>query len=274
MSSHAPGTPARTYPPRPEAVYFYATCLVDMFVPEAGMDAITLLEREGIRVIFPDNQTCCGQPAFTSGFPDEARQVVESQLGLFPGDYPIVVPSGSCAGMIRWHWEKVVGNDPALKARAAAIAARTFEFAEFLLHVVGFSRKDEGPATTVTLHTSCSARREMGTHLVGRELLARLGNVTLAHHDHESECCGFGGTFAVKNSEVSVAMGSDKVNHAVETGAEYLVAGDNSCLMHIGGLLSRMRAGVTPIHLAEILASTEDALVAAGATAPQQGGSR
>ena len=119
MSSHAPGTPARTYPPRPEAVYFYGTCLVDTFVPEAGMDAIALLEREGIRVIFPDNQTCCGQPAFTSGFPDEARQVVESQLGLFPGDYPIVVPSGSCGGMIRWHWEKVVGNDPALKARAA-----------------------------------------------------------------------------------------------------------------------------------------------------------
>ena len=89
------GQPARSYPPRPEAVYFYATCLVDMFVPEAGMDAIALLEREGIRVIFPDNQTCCGQPAFTSGFPDEARQVAAAQLDLFPGDYPIVVPSGS-----------------------------------------------------------------------------------------------------------------------------------------------------------------------------------
>uniref|UniRef100_UPI002B6BA168 (Fe-S)-binding protein n=1 Tax=Zoogloea sp. TaxID=49181 RepID=UPI002B6BA168 len=102
------GHAARSYPPRPAAVYFYGTCLVDMFVPEAGMDAIALLEREGIRVIFPDNQTCCGQPAYTSGFPDEARQVVESQLDLFPGDYPIVVPSGSCGGMIRWNWEKVV----------------------------------------------------------------------------------------------------------------------------------------------------------------------
>ncbi|WP_296401614.1 (Fe-S)-binding protein [Zoogloea sp.] len=107
------GHAARSYPPRPAAVYFYGTCLVDMFVPEAGMDAIALLEREGIRVIFPDNQTCCGQPAYTSGFPDEARQVVESQLDLFPEDYPIVVPSGSCAGMIRWHWEKVVAGDPA-----------------------------------------------------------------------------------------------------------------------------------------------------------------
>ena len=233
MSSHAPGTPARTYPPRPEAVYFYGTCLVDTFVPGAGMDAIALLEREGIRVIFPDNQTCCGQPAFTSGFPDEARQVVESQLGLFPGDYPIVVPSGSCGGMIRWHWEKVVGSDPALKARAAAIAARTFEFAEFLLHVVGFSRQDEGPATTVTLHTSCSARREMGTHLVGRELLARLGNVTLAHHDHESECCGFGGTFSLKHPDVSTAMVSDKVAALKATGASQLVTADCGCMLNI-----------------------------------------
>ena len=100
------GHGARSYPPRPEAVYFYATCLVDMFVPEAGMDAIALLEREGIRVIFPDNQTCCGQPAYTSGFPDEARQVVESQLDLFPGDYPIVVPSGSDLCMVRYHGAK------------------------------------------------------------------------------------------------------------------------------------------------------------------------
>ena len=156
MSSPSPGAgqAARAYPARPAAVYFYATCLVDMFVPEAGMDAITLLEREGIRVIFPDNQTCCGQPAFTSGFPEEAREVAASQLDLFPEDYPIVVPSGSCAGMIRWHWEKIFADDPARKARAAAIAARTFEFAEFLLHVVGFQRKDEGAPVTVALHTS------------------------------------------------------------------------------------------------------------------------
>lgn len=233
MSSHTPGTPARSYPPRPEAVYFYATCLVDMFVPEAGLDAITLLEREGIRVIFPDNQTCCGQPAFTSGFPDEARRVVESQLGLFPGDYPIVVPSGSCGGMIRWHWEKVVGADPVLKAKAAAIAARTFELAEFLLHVVGFNRRDEGPATTVTLHTSCSARREMGTHLVGRALLGRLGNVTLAHHDHEAECCGFGGTFSLKHPDVSTAMVSDKVAALKATGARQLVTADCGCMLNI-----------------------------------------
>ena len=262
MSSPSPGAgqPARAYPPRPAAVYFYATCLVDMFVPEAGMDAITLLEREGIRVIFPDNQTCCGQPAFTSGFPDEARQVVESQLDLFPGDYPIVVPSGSCGGMIRWHWEKVCANDPALKARAAAIGARTYEFAEFLLHVVGFNRKDEGEPTTVTLHTSCSARREMGTHLVGRELLARLGNVTLAHHDHESECCGFGGSFSLKHPDISTAMVSDKVASLKATGAREVVTADCGCLLNITQRAAkedlearRVKASLPGDHLATFL---------------------
>ncbi|HQA10718.1 (Fe-S)-binding protein [Zoogloea sp.] len=227
------GQPARSYPPRPEAVYFYATCLVDMFVPEAGMDAIALLEREGIRVIFPDNQTCCGQPAFTSGFPDEARQVAAAQLDLFPGDYPIVVPSGSCAGMIRWHWEKIFADDPALKARAAGIAARTYEFAEFLLHVVGFNRRDEGAPTTVALHTSCSARREMGTLLVGRELLARLGNVRLAIHDHESECCGFGGSFSLKHPDISTAMVGDKLASLKATGAKQMVTADCGCMLNI-----------------------------------------
>ncbi len=227
------GQPARSYPPRPAAVYFYATCLVDLFVPEAGMDAITLLEREGIRVIFPDNQTCCGQPAFTSGFPDEAREVAASQLDLFAEDYPIVVPSGSCAGMIRWHWEKIFADDPARAARAAAIADRTFEFAEFLVHVLDFRPRDAGAPTTVALHTSCSARREMGTLLVGRELLARLGNVKLAIHDHESECCGFGGSFSLKHPDISTAMVSDKVASLKATGASQVVTADCGCMLNI-----------------------------------------
>jgi len=235
MSSltHGAGHSARTYPPRPQAVYFYATCLVDLFVPEAGMDAITLLEREGIRVIFPDNQTCCGQPAYTSGFPAEAREVVAAQLDLFPEDYPIVVPSGSCAGMIRWHWEKVIGDDAGLAARAAAISARTFELAEFLVHVLDFKRPDQGEPTTVALHTSCSARREMGTLLVGRELLSRLGNVSLAIHDHESECCGFGGSFSLKHPDISTAMVTDKVASLKATGAKQMVTADCGCMLNI-----------------------------------------
>lgn len=252
--------PVRAYPPRPQAVYFYGTCLVDLFVPEAGMDAITLLEREGIRVIFPDNQTCCGQPAFSSGFPDEARKVAASQLDLFPEDYPVVVPSGSCGGMIRWHWEKIFADDPARYAQAKAIAERTYEFAEFLLHVVGFNRPDQGEPTTVTLHTSCSARREMGTHLVGRELLAKLGNVTLAHHGHESECCGFGGTFSLKHPDVSTAMVTDKVAALKATGASEVVTADCGCLLNITKRAAkedldagRVKASLPGEHLATFL---------------------
>lgn len=229
----SPERPARAYPPRPPAVYFYGTCLVDLFVPAAGVDAITLLEREGIRVIFPDDQTCCGQPAYSSGFPAEARRVAAAQLDLFPEDYPIVVPSGSCAGMVRLHWEPLFADDPVRQAQARSIAARTYEFAEFLLHVVGFDRPDRGGPTTVALHTSCAARRELGTHLVGRALLAGLANVTLAQHDHEAECCGFGGTFSLKHPEISTAMASDKVAALKATGASEVVTADCGCLLNI-----------------------------------------
>lgn len=225
--------PARVYPPRPPVVYFYGTCLVDLFVPAAGLDAITLLEREGIRVIFPDGQTCCGQPAYSSGFPAEARRVAAAQLDLFPEDHPIVVPSGSCAGMIRLHWDRLFADDPARLARARSIAARTYEFAEFLLHVVGFDRPDLGAPTTVALHTSCAARRELGTHRVGRALLAGLGNVTLLDHDHEAECCGFGGTFSLKHPDISAAMVSDKVTAIKASGAAQMVTADGGCLLNI-----------------------------------------
>lgn len=231
--------PARADSPRPAAAYFYGTCLVDLFVPTAGLDAIALLEREGIRVIFPEDQTCCGQPAWSSGFPDEARRVVAAQLDLFPADYPIVVPSGSCAGMIRLHWERLFADDPVHQARVRAIAARTYEFAEFLLQVVGFDRPDLGEPTAVALHTSCTARRELGTHRVGRALLARLANVTRVDHDHEAECCGFGGTFALKHPDISTALVSDKVAAIKASGADQVVTADGGCLLNIAQRAAR-----------------------------------
>ena len=171
----------RQYPSvKPARVYLFGTCVVDLFYPEAGMDAIHLLEREGICVDYPQGQSCCGQPAYTSGYTEQAREVARAQLALFAEDYPVVVPSGSCAGMIRWHWEKIFADDPALLARARDIAARTFELAEFLLHVLDFRRPDQGEATEVALHTSCSARREMGVHLTGRRLLGDLAHFGVA----------------------------------------------------------------------------------------------
>jgi len=228
-------TQAQTPPPRPGDVYFFATCVVDQFFPGAGMDAITLLEREGIRVHFPEAQTCCGQPAYTSGFPDEAGKVSAQQLTLFPNDWPVIVPSGSCAGMIKHHYPPLFAADPARKLQAAALSARTYEFTDFLVNVLGYQPQDRGNECTVVLHTSCSARREMGVHLTGRKLLGDLSKVTVAEQDHESECCGFGGTFSIKQPEISGAMVEDKVKALKATGAERVVSADCGCLMNILG---------------------------------------
>jgi L-lactate dehydrogenase complex protein LldE len=220
---------------RPTDVYFFATCVVDQFFPGAGMDAITLLERQGIRVHFPEEQTCCGQPAYTSGFPDEARKVAAHQLTLFPNDWPVVVPSGSCAGMMKHHYPTLFAKDPARQAAAEKLSARIYEFTQFLVEVLNFQPEDVGGECTVVLHTSCSARREMGVHLTGRRLLGDLAHVTVAQQDHESECCGFGGTFSVKQPEISAAMVEDKLKALQATGAERVVSADCGCLMNILG---------------------------------------
>ena len=220
---------------RPTDVYFFATCVVDQFFPGAGMDAITLLERQGIRVHFPEKQTCCGQPAYTSGFPDEARKVAAHQLTLFPNDWPVVVPSGSCAGMMKHHYPTLFAKDPARQTAAEKLSARIYEFTQFLVEVLDFKPEDVGGECTVVLHTSCSARREMGVHLTGRRLLGDLAHVTVAQQDHESECCGFGGTFSVKQPEISAAMVEDKLKALKATGAERVVSADCGCLMNILG---------------------------------------
>ena len=168
----------------PTDIYFFATCVVDQFYPGAGLDAITLLEREGIRVHFPEEQTCCGQPAYTSGFPDEARKVAAHQLTLFPENWPVVVPSGSCGGMMKHHYPKLFANDPARKAQADALANRIYEFTDFLVNVLGYQPEDKGSDCTIVLHTSCAARREMDVHLTGRQLLGNLSHVKVALQDH------------------------------------------------------------------------------------------
>ena len=226
---------ARTYPAKPANVYLFATCLVDQFDPEAGLDVVRLLEREGIRVHFPLEQTCCGQPAYTSGYPDEARAVAARQLGLFPEAWPVVVPSGSCAAMMRHHYPRLFAADPARLAQATALAERIFEFTEFLVHVVGFQRPDCGAPSTVALHTSCHARREMGAHLSSAALLAGLDKVSTVPQARAEECCGFGGTFAVRHPAISDAMVTEKVDSLVATGTERVVSADCGCLFNILG---------------------------------------
>jgi L-lactate dehydrogenase complex protein LldE len=226
---------ARHYPAKPADVYLFATCLIDQFAPEAGLDAVRLLEREGIRVHFPADQTCCGQPAFSSGYPDEARAVARVQLQLFPQPWPVVVPAGSCAAMIRHQYPKLFAADPVLAARAAALAERVFELTEFLVHVVGFDRADVGAPCTVAVHTNCHARREMGSHLTSRALLAGLGNVKVVDQAREDECCGFGGAFSVRHPAISEAIVTDKVESLVASGGERVVSADCGCLFNIAG---------------------------------------
>jgi len=251
----APPRPApRQYPNRkPKRVYLFGTCVVDLFFPEAGMDAIHLLEREGIEVIYPQAQSCCGQPAYTSGYTDQARDVARAQLALFAGDDPVVVPSGSCAGMFREHYLDLFKDDPQLLEQVRHLAERTYELTEFLLHVCKTRLSDQGRPTKIALHTSCSARREMNTHLHARELLSQLGNVERVDHDHESECCGFGGTFSVRMPDISGAMVADKTRALKESGADQILTADCGCLMNINGSLEKQREAIRGQHLASFL---------------------
>ena len=221
-------------PTRPEKVYFFGTCLIDLCFPQAGMAAMELLQREGISVIYPQSQSCCGQPAYNSGFPEEARKVARQQLKAFPKDYPIVIPSGSCGGMLKHHYPKLFADQPEA-AEAQRFASRVFEWSEFLVKVLDLKLQDQGQPTKVTWHSSCSALREMQVIEHSKALLRQLHNVELIELQRERECCGFGGSFSVKQADISSAMVADKVADIEQTGASVVLSGDYGCLMHIGG---------------------------------------
>ena len=230
----------RDYPAKPANVYLFSTCLVDQFAPDAGLDTIRLLEREGITVHFPQAQTCCGQPAYSSGYPDQARAVAGQQLDIFPEPWPIVVPSGSCGAMLRHDYPKLFAADPVLAPKALALAERVFELTEFLVHVVGFARDDSGAPCTIALHTSCHARREMGCHETSAALLASLTQVKVTEQARIEECCGFGGTFSIRFPDISEAIVSDKVESLRATGAERVVSADCGCLFNILGRAAKL----------------------------------
>lgn len=236
---------ARLYPARPAKVYLYGTCLIDLFYPEAGLAAVELLEQAGIAVLFPPDQTCCGQPAYTSGYHDEARSVAAAQLALFPGDWPIVVPSGSCAGMMHRHYPQLFRDTPQ-QPQAEGIAARVWELTDFLVNVCRMRLDDLGEPVTVAMHTSCSARREMGVAAAGPALLRQLDKVTLVEQSRAEECCGFGGTFAVRHPEISAAMAEDKVRALSDCGADAFVTTDCGCLMNLNGYADKQSERLGP----------------------------
>ena len=240
-------------------VALMVTCLNDALFPDVGKATVRLLRRLGVDVAFPDGQTCCGQPMVNTGYVDEAVPAVRAFVDAFHGFDHVVTPSGSCAGSAR-HQHALVARrtgDAGLATAVAEVSPRVLELSEFLVDVLRVTDVGASFPHTVTYHPTCHSLRMLGVGDRPLSLLREVRGIRLVDLPDAQSCCGFGGTFAVKNPDTSIAMGSDKARHVVDSGAEVLVAGDSSCLMHIGGLLSRQRSGVRTMHLAEVLAATE-----------------
>ncbi|MBK1722632.1 (Fe-S)-binding protein [Thiocystis violacea] len=238
--------------PKPDSILFFGTCLVDLSSPQTGLAAMRLIQGAGVRVRFPRDQTCCGQPAYNAGYHDEARRVARLQLDVLAGEEPVVVPSASCAGMLRVHYPRLFAGT-ADQARAEQLADRVVEFCDFLDRVLQIALVDLGPPVRVAVHHSCSARREMAVADAAMALLARLSNVTLVEPDHAEECCGFGGTFAIKEPEISAAMATDKAAAVAATAAPLLLSQDCGCLMNIGGTAEKAGHAFETQHIADFL---------------------
>lgn len=235
-------------------VGLFATCLVDLFRPSVGFSAVKLLEDAGCRVEVPMAQTCCGQPAFNSGDRADARAIAQQVIAVFEGFDYVVAPSGSCAGMLRVHYPELFEGDERWHARAKAFGAKVFELVSFLTDIRGVKRVEATFAGSVTYHDSCSGLRELGISAQPRTLLASVEGLTLTEMKDSDVCCGFGGTFCIKYSDISNAIVSKKTVNIDATGADLLLAGDMGCLMNMAGKLRREGSTVEVRHVAEVLA--------------------
>jgi L-lactate dehydrogenase complex protein LldE len=238
-------------------VALFITCFNDTLFPETGRATVEVLERLGVEVDFPLAQTCCGQMHFNTGYQREAIPLVRRFVEVFDGYDAVVAPSGSCVSMVRELYPTAadLAGDPHLAEKVEELGPRVFELSEFLVRKLGVTDVGAYYPHRVTYHPTCHSLRMLKVGDAPLELLRNVRGIDLAELSGAQECCGFGGTFAVKNADTSAAMLSDKLRHVLDTGAEVCAAGDNSCLMHIGGGLGRLRAGVGTVHLAEILAS-------------------
>jgi L-lactate dehydrogenase complex protein LldE len=238
-------------------VALFVTCLVDLYRPTVGFAAIRLLQDAGCTVEVPPAQTCCGQPAYNTGDRATAAELCRGILDAFSGYDYVVVPSGSCGGMLRTHMPHLFDDDPNLRARADALAARTYELVSFLVDVLGMEQPPGHWEGRITYHDSCAGLRELGIHDQPRRLLAAAG-AQLTEMKSPDVCCGFGGTFCVKYPDISVRMASDKTADITATGAETLLAGDMGCLLNMAGRLQREGSRVQVRHVAEVLAGVTE----------------
>ncbi|OEY23350.1 (Fe-S)-binding protein [Corynebacterium sp. Marseille-P4321] len=243
-------------------VALFSTCIGDALFPDAHKASAIVLSRLGYEVVFPEQQTCCGQMHINTGYQEQAMPIIETYVDAFADpsiDY-VVAPSGSCTGAVREQHVRLAERfgDKALVDGAQIAANKTYDLSEFIVDVAGTYDVGAFFPHRVTYHSSCHSRRFIKVGDRPTELLRHVAGLELVDLPNEEECCGFGGTFAVKMKEVSAAMVSDKVRHIKETDAEYVTAGDSSCLMNIAGAMHRQRNGIRAVHMAEILASTKE----------------
>lgn len=267
-----PVSPNKTSP-KPRRVALFVTCLVDLFRPSVGFAAVKLLEDAGCTVEVPPLQVCCGQPAYNSGDRATTRAIAAQVIEAFEGYDAVVAPSGSCGGMLSHHYPGLFDDDPAMKARAEALANRSYELMAFLVDVLGVSKVTARYDGVVTYHDSCSGLRELGVKAQPRQLLGSVQGLSLREMKSPEVCCGFGGTFCVKYPEISNAMVGEKSADIAGVGAGTLLAGDLGCLMNMAGKLQREGSGVKVRHVAEVLADMGD-IAAIGEPSSRESGTR
>lgn len=235
-------------------VQLFVPCFIDQLYPQTAFNMVKVLEKACCEVLYNSNQTCCGQPAFNAGFVDEARAVAGKFLKDFDTEDYIVAPSASCTGFVRNYYPKIFENGAA-HHQVKSLKNKMFEFSEFLtevLHIENFGAVLNGKAT---YHDSCAALRECKISEGPRSLLNKVKGLELVEMNDNTTCCGFGGTFSVKFEDISAAMAEQKLNHALDTGAQYIISTDQSCLMQLDGFIKKRNLPLTTMHLADVLAS-------------------
>jgi L-lactate dehydrogenase complex protein LldE len=247
-------------------VALFVPCFVDQVMPQVAIDTLTVLRRIGCEVVFPEDQTCCGQPGFNTGHWESALPCAEHFVRVFSGYEAIVCPSGSCTSMVRKHYPELLESSP-LREDAIAVGQRVFEFAEFLVRVAGVTDVGASFPHAVAYHPSCHGTRELGIYDEPMQLLRAVRDIDLRPLPNEGECCGFGGMFSTKFGMISAAMGDTKAGNIEQTGAEYVTTIDPSCLMHLDGVFGATKRKLKTIYLAGILASSSAGAASANRTA-------
>lgn len=235
-------------------VSLFITCLADVFYPKVGMSVVEVLRNYDVEVDFPEEQTCCGQPAYNSGYHKEAKETARQWLTAFENSECIVTPSGSCAAMIRHYYPDLFKDEPTWHEKAKKLASITYEFSEFLVNVLKVELHDVSYEGTATYHHSCHMSRGLGLKEEPGKLLEQVEGLEVRDLPYCNDCCGFGGTFAAKMSDISGEMVDEKIRNIESTGADLLIGSDLGCLMNIGGRLRRTGKPVKVMHVAEVLA--------------------